>query len=1187
MAASIKHAANFITTLDIRVLEYADLTINPGNTAAASVERVRSTLREAAAAAGAGRHSVALRLYRDAHASCYALLNPEAAPGRGWIDLVALPLGSAVETAFSSAAIKLIEVMRADLTAPVAPIAVQPIGTAIDTRIAALGFRRQSADLVADIRSGTQLVAKGDATAAVPFLERAAAGLGDDTPALKAVALLNLSTALIGTGTNDGAADAAARAALAFEAAGDQAGVAQALHAAGLAAQRAGDAATAETRFAEAREKAAVATGIAVELVEPVGNGPVIFGPGVGRRVGARERFGAGIGNALRGRRADFGVEAFHAEVGQPVREFLPRNEGIADAAGLSFITESVTSMAPLRWVDSEAIVSLPVEHLATPVARRDTWSVGIPVGSAVADLVWEKNGPEPLADLVAKVYEPRRDIRIIRELIPPLSSAAATTAYLTHVYAYVIPVGIADAYHALGDYARAEENYLAAAGYSYLNPELEAPNLWVKIARNALAWGDSLYKYERVDEAKAVYAKIAKEDGTADLGAPLYATAALADVGAVARSVLAADTVPAGVNPAIAEVVLTALARWANLSGGLDFFGLTFTPTFTFDYLQQVAKGMAQQAIQAEREYVNFTVQAEAEAAARRDLESSLALADTEAKTQNALAQAAQADAVAAARSVEFAKLRRDNAARARQEYVSAGYWQYIAQSIATAHGAGKDWHENEIRALAQQIESGSWKGDGGKLAAAATLIGGQKSYEYQLSRLEDQRREAEAAVPIAEAQRAAANARATAAALQAQASLQRKALLADALNAFDNEVFTPELWSRMAAIVRDISRTYQHWAIAAAKLMERAYNFETDSALAVIRMEYSVPATGDLLGSDLLLRDIDSFTYHYVSAIGKKESSVKEVVSLRNDYPFAFREFLRTGVLGFDTSLYDFDRRHPGTYGQRLHAVEVEIIGLLPAGGVRGTLRGGGVSHYRTADAGQRTRVHGVDTMVLSDYTLRGDAYLFRADAAHLGLFEGHGVATSWELELPPGSNNLDYRLISDVQLVLYYSARHSDELRDQIVALPLRDGEDIHVRDFALRYDFPEVWFELLQTGSMTWIMDADSFPRNETSLRAASLALVLEGADGVDLSGIDVTLDLPGRNAVTLTTDAAGAVAAENDNDLADVMGGAVLGEWSIAITPPAGSPLRTDQGRLDPAVLRGASLVLQYRFELRK
>lgn len=750
-----------------------------------------------------------------------------------------------------------------------------------------------------------------------------------------------------------------------------------------------------------------------------------------------------------------------------------------------------------------------------------------------------------------------------------------------------MIPVGLGDCYSESGNFERAESYYLQAAGYSFLNLTLEAPALWIKVAQNVLRWGDAEYRREDNEAAKAVYAKLVQADGEADLSSPLYATAAFAVPAQQAQQLLAnLDAPPATVNPAVANLLYTVLARWQYLAAGLDFYGLTFTPIFTFDYLQEAARAFTGQAIQAEREYINFQAQAEAEAAARRDLESSLAMATIEATAQSQLAKAAAADADAAAAAVELAKTRATNAKEDREAYEEAGYWQYISSSIATAHGAGADWYESEIRELARDMEEGSWSGKAGKLAAAATLLGGQKSYEYQLGRMQNQIEEMNATVPIAEAQRAAAKSRQRAAELQAQAARQRVALVADALHAFENEVFTPELWTRMAQLMRDISASYQHWAIAAAKLMERAYNFENDSDLKVIRPEYSVPSTGDLLGSDLLMRDIDSFTYHYVANVTKKESHLKDVISLHTEYPFQFREFLTTGRMTFETSLYDFARRHPGFYGQRLAAVEVEVIGLLPPEGVRGSLRGGVVSRYAQTDGGEKSRVHSLDTLALSEYTLRGDAYVFRADVRELGLFEGHGTATTWEIDLPRGSNNLDYRLLSDVQLVLYYSARYSDDLRDAVIAAPLQPGEDIHVRDFAMRFDFPEVWFSFLRTRQASFTLDPSYLPRNEEGFRTSSLALALIAPEGTPLDDVSITVGLPGQAPVTRKTDATGAVAAENNNSLADAMGGDLLGEWTLEITPPAGSPLLGADGGLDPAVLSNLAVIVQYSFAFR-
>ena len=143
---------------------------------------------------------------------------------------------------------------------------------------------------------------------------------------------------------------------------------------------------------------------------------------------------------------------------------------------------------------------------------------------------------------------------------------------------------------------------------------------------------------------------------------------------------------------------------------------------------------------------------------------------------------------------------------------------------------------------------------------------------------------------------------------------------------------------------------------------------SFETDNELSVINGEYAGSETGGMFGSEYLLRDIESFTYHFVAHQRSKETNVKDVISLANEYPLAFGEFLESGKMSFETTLRDFDVRHPGLYGQRVQAVELEVIGLISPEGIRGTLRAGGASRYRTADGAEKTRVHTLDTMALS---------------------------------------------------------------------------------------------------------------------------------------------------------------------------------------------------------------------------
>ncbi len=1206
MTTPIKHLANFVSTVFQPARVLTDVVINPNNESAARVNSVRSEIEQATAAYARRNYPAAIAHYKTAQGLCYQLLNP----GHRFDHFVALdrlvhPVGMDIELGLASAGLKLIQGMQPDVVPPTPPVRVTVDLPVLDS-LANAGFVLKAAGALDQVTLGTTLLTKGRADEAADVLSAAVTLMADDQHdvGLKATAMLNLSVAQLARGDAEGAARTATQAAGVFRDAGDQLGEAQALQATGVAQARFGQDAESGQSLAQATELFKAATGADQTAPEPGPaqpanpGGPIVAGPFRAPLGPILRRRGLDALRAGGGPQLEFAnavavaamADAVHnvGVVDTPSREIAATALPTTDVAALQFIDGADTSRISVRWPGGETtFAGLEVDRLDTPVALAHDWQVGIPVGPDVAPIQWQAEQRPATASLIDAVYRPRIAAAKIESLIWWFDSEATTAAYLSHVYSYVIPVGLGDCYHHAGNFDRAEEYYLQAAGYTYLNPALEAPGLWIKLAVNALEQGDAGYRREDVDSAKAAYSKVVRSDGTADPQAALYNLAAFAATAAEATTVLGdPGAAPDTVNPAVVQVMLTILARWEYLNAGLDFYGLTFTPVFTFEYLQNAARAFAQQSIQAEREYINFQAQAEAEAATRRDLENSLSLAGLEAAAQDQLAAAAASDAQAAAAAVNLAQLRVANAKEDRDAYRDAGYWQYISQSIATAHGAHEDWYEGEIRDLARQMEQGSWSGDHGKLAAAATLLGGQKSYEYQLGRMQNQIEEMQATLPIAEAQRNAALGRQRAAQWQALAAHRRVDMVSDAIAAFDNEVFTPELWTRMALLVRDISRSYQQWAIAAAKLMERAYNFENDTLLQVIRPEYGVPSTGDLLGSDLLMRDVESFTYHELAHVTKKVSNLKDVVSLRNEFPFQFRGFMRTGTMTFETSLHDFARLHPGFYGQRLAGVEVQVVGLLPPEGVRGTLRGGLVSRYSLADGTEKQRVHSLDTAALSEYTLRGDSYVYRADLRQLGLFEGHGVATTWQLDLPRGSNNLDYRLITDVQLVLYYTARYSDDLRDAIVATPPQPGEDVHVRDFAVRYDFPEAWYELLRSKSVAWTLDPTYLPRNEQGFTLKSLAVSLVAPDGTPVDGVDVTVTVPGQAAVTRTTDANGGVAAESGNDLADVMGGALIGEWRLAIEPPIGSPLLRPDGSLDPAVLRNMTLIAEYQFAYR-
>jgi hypothetical protein len=74
----------------------------------------------------------------------------------------------------------------------------------------------------------------------------------------------------------------------------------------------------------------------------------------------------------------------------------------------------------------------------------------------------------------------------------------------------------------------------------------------------------------------------------------------------------------------------------------------------------------------------------------------------------------------------------------------------------------------------------------------------------------------------------------------------------------------------------------------------------------------------------------------------------------------------------------------------------------------------------------------------------------------------FEGMGVDTAWELQLPKAANSFDYETISDVLITVEYTALHSFDYQQQVIRSlkPEVSGD----RAFSLRDQFPDVWYSL---------------------------------------------------------------------------------------------------------------------------
>ncbi|MEV5539729.1 hypothetical protein AB0L13_23000 [Saccharopolyspora shandongensis] len=804
---------------------------------------------------------------------------------------------------------------------------------------------------------------------------------------------------------------------------------------------------------------------------------------------------------------------------------------------------------------------------------------------------------------LSAVLYQPRIEKALRREIDAHLHLLPQFISYLSYVRGVVLPLALADCYAALGQEENAASYYLTVRDYEFLNHFIERPAVWARLANVYLRQGNARYRKGDLDGARERYEHIVARDanGTFVLDGPLY-SGGFSDVTAEILAFLNAPdrATSTGLDYARRLVVMEALARVQQLDSGLNWLGFPddVVPIHPWRYLQTVAQYFANQAIQAERAYVNFASTAEKGELERLQLQQAADAQDAAAQVEQRRVDLASEQQHAAVLGAELAAERITSAEDAKQDYAQTSQRQAYMDEILAFTNAGdrdvklsQDWADalgiqlSKVKFGSTEFTLDTYKGY--YLAQLLTRNRSQLTRDFELRNMDRKIDELKAAAGVAEAEAKAA-ARMTEVAIAQRDLADLRAEQAHAqLEFFDDEEFTPELWANLAQAQRELSRRYLDWAIGAAFLMERAYEFQYDRPVRRIRFDYERSELHGLLAGDFLLADINEFTYERLLETAKP-IPVKVAISLADRFPYQFyQHFQKTGRIDVQSTLDDLDRRHPGSFVRSLRRVEVVVEGLVGPEGLSGTLTNTGVSADRGRDGRSRLRVQKPETMLLSRFEPRGDAFAFTVDGEQvLGAFEYCGAASGWILDFPPENNDIDYQAITNVHLVLYFEAFYSQEVA-RVVRAELAAGEsNQHSFGTGLAFDFPDEFFALGEAGAVEFTLDAGRFPLDQLDPRVTDLHLALVTEKGTDPGGLVVRLEqLDEAVTVDQTTDADGLISTSPEGGPAaplDVLRGKPLtGRWRLAIDHDA-NQARFDAGfRWD--AIRNVMLFAEYTF----
>lgn len=406
-------------------------------------------------------------------------------------------------------------------------------------------------------------------------------------------------------------------------------------------------------------------------------------------------------------------------------------------------------------------------------------------------------------------------------------------------------------------------------------------------------------------------------------------------------------------------------------------------------------------------------------------------------------------------------------------------------------------------------------------RAAAASTqasIYATQTSYERRDREWKLQKRLAQQDRAIGEQQIALAEDR-TQIVLREQAIAQIQQEHARAVAEFLANKFTSaELYEWMSGVLGGVYRYFLQQATALAQLAQSQLAFERQEPVpSFIQTDYWQPPAGGatssatpdrrgMTGSARLLQDIYQLDQHAFET-NKRKLQLVQTFSLARLAPLELQRFRQTGVLPFATPMEQFDRAFPGHYLRLIKRVRVSVVALIPPiQGIRATLINSGVSRVAIAGDHFQTAVvrRDPELIALSAPTNATGVFDLDAQSDMLLPFEGTGVDTTWELQMPRASNPFDFSTIADVLLTIEYTALHSFDYQQEVIRRLDRTVQAD--RAFSLRQHFPDQWYDLHNPAQTSAPMTVSlrtlpmDFPPNIEELTIAEVVLAFTRADG---------------------------------------------------------------------------------------
>ncbi len=292
---------------------------------------------------------------------------------------------------------------------------------------------------------------------------------------------------------------------------------------------------------------------------------------------------------------------------------------------------------------------------------------------------------------------------------------------------------------------------------------------------------------------------------------------------------------------------------------------------------------------------------------------------------------------------------------------------------------------------------------------------------------------------------------------------------------NKFTNE----QLFVWMVSQVSTVYFQAYQLAYDMAKKAEKCYQYELgipDSN--IIQFGYWDSLKKGLLAGDKLHHDLQRLEAEYLNQ-NKREFEITKNISLLQVAPLSLITLKETGQCKVSIPELLFDMDFPGHYMRRIKNVSVSIPCVIgPYAGVNCTLSllrnetrmdstlSGGKYEKLEDDSRFRTMFGTISSIATSH--AQNDAGMFELnfnDDRYLP-FEGAGVISDWQINMPKENNSFDFSTLSDVILHIRYTSRNGGgQFATAAGTYTNTQLPDKSARLFSLKHEFPSEWYRFL--------------------------------------------------------------------------------------------------------------------------